>query len=68
MGIAYEQAWQRVLPKDHPKSYIYTSQCTNGTFSGGGATACTVCSAGKYLTNSSGITEAASCTAVSMYV
>jgi hypothetical protein len=40
-------------------------QCPTGWFSGSAATACTSCSAGKYVTNSSGGTEAAACTNVS---
>ena len=42
-------------------------QCANGWFSVSGATACTACSAGKYLTLASGGTEAASCTSVSVH-
>lgn len=40
-------------------------QCASGWFSGSGASVCTACSAGKYLTNASGETDAGSCTRVS---
>ncbi len=43
-------------------------QCASGSFSGSGASECTACSAGKYLSNVAGGTEAASCTAVSIPV
>jgi hypothetical protein len=41
-------------------------QCTIGWFSGAGATVCSVCSAGKYLSNAAGGVEASSCTSVSV--
>ncbi len=40
-------------------------QCSGGTFSAAGASACTSCSPGKYLTNASGETDLKSCTTVS---
>ncbi len=43
-------------------------QCSSGRFSVSGASVCMACSAGKYLTKSSGGTEAGSCTYVSMPV
>ncbi len=43
-----------------------TAQCLNGSYSASGASACTQCSAGKYLTNISGATEAKSCSKVSV--
>ncbi len=44
---------------------IGTLQCSIGWYSASGASSCTACSAGKYLTNAAGGTEAASCTSVS---
>jgi hypothetical protein len=41
-------------------------QCATGWFSGTGASLCIACSAGKYLTNASGATDASSCTSVSI--
>ena len=46
-------------------TYVMCLQCPVGWFSASGASVCTACSAGKYLTNASGGTEAASCTSVS---
>ena len=40
-------------------------QCESGSFSASGASVCTACGAGKYLTLASGETEANSCTSVS---
>ncbi len=40
-------------------------QCASGLYAISGATVCTACAFGKYLTNPAGGTEAASCTAVS---
>ena len=45
--------------------YIHILQCPSGMYSADTAPSCTACPAGKYLTNSSGRTEAAACTNVS---
>jgi hypothetical protein len=47
----------------HP--FYGVMQCGAGTFSAAGASACTSCSPGKYLTNASGATDQKSCTTVS---
>ena len=41
-------------------------QCGSGIFSASGASVCTACPAGKYLTNAAGGTHAGSCTNVSI--
>ncbi len=46
-------------------AYVH-KQCASGSFSASGATVCTACSAGKYLTDAAGGTDAASCTMVSL--
>ncbi len=43
-------------------------QCPSGYYAGSGSGLCSACPAGKYLTSSSGQTETASCTSVSMCV
>ncbi len=46
-------------------TFIEELQCASGAFSASGASVCTACTAGKYLTLASGGTEAGSCTGVS---
>jgi hypothetical protein len=48
-------------------AYVHM-QCASGWFSASGASVCTACSAGKYVTKADGGTDADSCTSVSIHV
>ncbi len=44
--------------------HVCATQCASGSYSGSGATACTACGAGKYLTSASAASEADACATV----